>query len=211
MSNPDSRAPSPGLLAGIGALCVLAVIAAMVGTVLAADEITTPARPAAQVDPATYRADEPIPTSFGFVTVSGASRTKGLTSQDLAGQAHGIGNLVKRKDVAVSVEVTLSNRDGAPVAFSPKAFRLALHRDGRPIVRKPASYSSVKAADVVAGASMNARMSFVAARDGSHIWLEYVDPRNNRRHTVDLERTTGRATTGEVKDAHDDHSDHEPK
>jgi Domain of unknown function (DUF4352) len=195
----------PLVLAGIGALCVLAVVAAMVGTVLAAGDIS-PARPdRVEDDPATYRAAEPVTTSFGSVTVGAASRTKGLTAQDLAGQSHGIGNLVKRKDVAVSVEVTVTNRRAVPVPFSPAAFTLALHKDGVPVRRVRVGYSSVKAAELVAGASMNARLSFVAPRDQSHVSLEFTDAEAGVRHTIDLERTTGRASRGEVADAHSGH------
>jgi hypothetical protein len=198
--------PAPLLLAGIGALCVLAVIAAMVGTVLAADDLAPASKRELTVDPAAYRAKEQIPTSFGFVMVGATSRTKGLTSQDLAGQSHGIGNLVKRKDVSISVEVTVTNRSGVPVPFSPKAFEVALHKTGKPVRRVKVGYTSVKAADLVAGASMNARLSFVAPRDDSHISLEFTDATANRRHVVDLERTTGRASKGEVADAHSGHA-----
>ena len=54
--------------------------------------------------------NQPVATSFGSIIVSEADDLIGLTSQDLAGVAHGIQNLVLVDKTQIQLTVALLNR-----------------------------------------------------------------------------------------------------
>ena len=107
--------------------------AAIVGVVLAVSLLSGPADGHATAAPPTGASPsaEDIPTCFGFVAVEHAETVKGLTSKDLAGAVHGIGDFVGAERAMVKASVTLRNGPGRPLDVLPAPVHARRHRQER--------------------------------------------------------------------------------
>ena len=191
---PSSSAPSPasasglvtaplGLAAGLGGFVAAVAAAAIVGVVLAVSLLTGPAAGHTERRSGRRAASavaEDIPTRFGFVAVEHAETVKGLTSKDLAGAVHGIGDFVGAERAMVKASVTLRNGPVRPLDYSPRQFTLvATGKDGK-ARRYPVSNASVRDGILQPDAAVDASLGFVIPRTGARLSLEFADPRARR-------------------------------
>ena len=171
---------------------VLAVFA--LGAVLAVGMLTgTPAREPAPALPAgPFSVGQDVPTSFGVAAVEGVKRLNGLTSRQLSGATHGIGHFVPADRVQVQASIAMTNLGDQPFDYDPSMFAVVASprgrpaREARPLRRLT---SSLRRGTLQPKASLDVRLSFVAPRDGSKLWVAMQDPARRRPVLVDLGRT----------------------
>jgi hypothetical protein len=158
------------------------VLLAAVGITLAVSILRPTARGAAGralADPAAgdLALGQPARTSFGSLLVSAADLNNGLSSEDLGGMSHGVSSLVSTGSAQVNVVVTLTNTSHRPVPVAAGQFRLLTARPGVPPGGPVAAQATtIQAGSLPPGASVDARVTFVTATDGSRLWLQYTDP-----------------------------------
>lgn len=158
----------------LGVVAVSALVAA-VGFVLAG-LIATHRLGEAEQGAGALAIGQPVPTSFGSVTVQAVEHLNGLTAQDLGGAdhaSHGIRDLTPADKVQVIVSLILTNRLPRPVDLSADQFRLISDRSDEPI--EPTG-GSAAANTMRAGTSMELAVRFVVPRDGAALWLEFDEP-----------------------------------
>jgi hypothetical protein len=205
---PSSHAPSLRLAAGLGGFVAAVAAAAIVGVVLAVSLITGPAAGHATTAPADGRfaVAEDIPTSFGFVAVEHAETVKGLTSKDLAGAVHGIGDFVGAERAMVKASVTLRNGPVRPLEYSPRQFTLvATGKDGK-ARRYPVANASVRDGILQPDAAVDASLGFVIPRTGARLTLEFADPAREQPIVIDLKARVGKASAADKNAAQHGHS-----
>jgi hypothetical protein len=129
---------------------------------------------------------QPIPTSFGSVSIDSVQKLNGLTAKDLSGVTHGISNYVPPNKVQIQASVTLTNLLTEPVSISPTQFRLLVGRKRKPVGKVRASF---KPDTLQPTASISGVLKYVAPRTGSKLWIEFADPKLGRPIFVDLGRT----------------------
>ncbi len=133
---------------------------------------------------------QPIRTSFGSLTASEALLNNGLSSEDLGGMSHGVSNLVGTGSVEVDVVVSLTNTSKRAVGFDAGQFKLLVGPGTAP-VGKPikATNTTLQAGLLAPGTSVDARVTFVTATNGSALWLQYADPAGGGLTRIGLGRT----------------------
>ncbi len=161
---------------GVWLLLAVVVPLAVVGAYLAAGLIARGA-PAAEI-PTTangsYFVGGPaVPTSFGAVSVEYVQKLTGLTTKDVAGATHGVGNFVSVDKAQIQVSVSFSNETDHPVVYSPEQFVLIGGREGKAI---PATSATIAQGTVRPKARLEGTISFVSPRDNSQLWLEFRAP-----------------------------------
>jgi hypothetical protein len=171
---------------------VLAVFA--VGAVLAVGMLTrAPARePAPPLPAGPFEVGQDVPTSFGVAAVEGVKRLNGLTSRKLAGATHGIGHFVPADHMQVQASIAMTNLGEEPVKYDPSMFAVVASPRGRPASEaRPLRRltSSLRPGSLQPKASLDVRLSFIAPRDGSKLWVAMSDPGRRRPVLVDLGRT----------------------
>jgi hypothetical protein len=177
-------------------ITVIAVMGAVAGTVLAAglmtgDEAHVHAGPAAH---GPWNVAEDVPASFGFIAVEHAETFKGLSARQLGGATHGIGTFVGRDKALVQASVTITNTQGVPLRYSPRQFRLVTtDRKGR-VQRLGLSHATVSDGVLQPDAAVDARLSFIAPRDGARLEIEFADPGARAPLTITLPKGAGRLT-----------------
>ena len=199
MNSRSIDASPSSAAAAAGALMALVVATAVLGAVLAANVFAGGATHAGATAPAAtgpFRVAQDVPTSFGFVAVEHAEQMKGLTARQLGGAVHGIGNFVARDQVLVQASVTLTNTRLEPLDYKPSQFRLVARRDGE-VTRHPLSHATVRAGTLQPDAAVDARLSFVAPRNGSELAIEFTDPGRATPVVIELGRRTGRASAAD--------------
>ena len=171
-SQPSQRAPRLwAFYTVVGAVLALAAYGAVMTATQRAraahgTDGSTHAHPGAHTLPE-------LRTSFGSMTVLEVERLGGLTSRDLAGNPHGVQSLVKAGSAKAEVSISITNRLGRPIAYSPWQYSLRLTRDGKPI--RPQS-STLKPGNLPGGARIDARLGFVVRASASSFWLAFQDP-----------------------------------
>jgi Domain of unknown function (DUF4352) len=188
-----SRAPAEGVIAALGSFVLLVVSVAVVGGMLAAGLGSEPHdHPAGATGP--YRVAEDVPVSFGFIAVEHSATLKGLTPKQLGGAVHGIGTFVSRKNALVQASITISNTSTQPQAYSPRQFRLVATAADGTTSRIELAHATVRAGELQPDAAVDARLSFIAPRDGSRLALEFRDPGARAPVTILLGNGSGRLT-----------------
>ena len=100
-------------------------------------------------------------TSFGTLHVTTTEVIGGLSPGDVGGMTHGLAGYVPAEQAELVVAVRIANTSDRPVRLEPDEF--TLRRDGvEPI--KPAG-GTLSSTVLEAGASLEARLSFVIPRD----------------------------------------------
>jgi hypothetical protein len=194
-----ATSPSPGLIAALAGGLALLLCCAVAGAVLAAGIVTgSPSHGhAAAAAGTTFSVGEDVPTSFGFIAVEHAETFKGLTPRELGGATHGIGDFVSRDKALVQASVTITNTTAETLRYSPAQFRLvAAGRDGK-LKNFKISHASVKAGVLQPDAAVDARLSFIAPRDGSRLAVQFADPGQDVPVTVALGKDAGTVTAAE--------------
>ena len=192
----DAQAPS-GHLVTVAALAALVAVAlAATGVVLARGMVTTGRQYAALQRDASRAFNGPaavaqdVPTSFGVVAVESVTVNAGPTAKALAGVTHGIQNLVRPDRLQVDATVTLTNQQQKVLRYSPAAFTLYATRGRAPapgdrpihLVRASALPGTLQP-----NAAVDATLTFVLPRDGSKLWMTFVD--RGKPIVFDLGRT----------------------
>jgi hypothetical protein len=150
-------------------LLILVMAMAGVGIFLVSQTLASGALSGgAQVDPNTQ-----IGTSFGVITIEHVENIGGLTSNELGGMTHGIQSLVTQDKAQIQVSVTLTNRLGREVAYTPSQFAIVAATGSPPI--EPDN-STLPAGQIRPDSSIEATLSFVVPRDGSQFWIEFREP-----------------------------------
>jgi hypothetical protein len=191
---------SLGFAAGLGGFVAAVAAAALVGVVLAVSLLSGPAAGhAAGASSGRFAVAEDIRTSFGFVAVEHADTVKGLTSKDLAGAVHGIGDFVGAERAMVKASITLRNGPVRALPYSPRQFTLvATTRRGK-VKRYPVSNASVRDGILQPDAAVDASLGFVVPRDNARLALEFTDPGRERPIVIDLQARAGRASAAEKR------------
>lgn len=181
--------PTPRLLAATVVTAV--VVAALAGGLLAGRLLLGSPPPAEVVSPgaASLGVGQSVRTSFGVVAVEHAEKLNGLTSKELGGMTHGVQNFVGSDKLQLQVSATITNQLDHPVAYSPDQFRLLA--GGKKL---KAVGSSINAGTLQPDAAIDARLSFVAPRDGGRLLVQFTDPDRSQPIRIDL-GTVDRATT----------------
>jgi Domain of unknown function (DUF4352) len=209
MNSRPIDASSSSVAAAVGAVMAVVAATAVLGAVLAAHVLAGDRPPnhhdAAAAGP--FRVAQDIPTSFGFVAVEHAEQVKGLTAKALGGATHGIGSFVGRDRSLVQASITLTNTRLEPVQYEPSQFRLVARRAGT-VTRHALSHATVRPGTLQPDADVDARLSFVAPRDGSDLSIEFTDPARRAPIVIDLGRRTGRATGADRRAAQSHGGDH---
>ena len=180
----NSRAvapPAPRLLAAT--LVTAVVVAAMAGGLLAGRLLLGSPAPVDVVEPgpAPLGIGQSVKTRFGVVAVEHAERLNGLTSKELGGMTHGVQNFVGSDKLQLQVSATITNQLDHPVAYSPDQFRLLA--GGKKL---KAVGSSIGAGTLQPDAAIDARLSFVAPRDGGRLLVQFTDPGRSQPIRIDL-------------------------
>jgi hypothetical protein len=172
----------------VAALLLATFALAVAGAVISASIIATgaPAAPKPKLLPGPFGTAQDIPTTFGVVAVEHAEKINGTTAKQLGGSTHGIAGRVAPNKVQVQASITLTNLLDEPVAYDPRQFRLLVGKN-----RKPATTvkSNLRPGTLQPDASIDGRLSFVAPRTGSQLWIEFTDPRRAKPILIDLGRT----------------------
>jgi hypothetical protein len=176
------------------AFCSAVIAVFALGAVLAVGLLT---RPAAQDQPPAlpkgpFKVGQDVPTSFGVAAVETTKRLNGLTSKKLSGATHGIGNFVPADRVQVQASIAMTNLGEEPLDYDPSMFAVVSARKGRPAREaRPLRRltTSMRPGTLQPKASLDVRLSFVAPRDGSKLWVAMRDPGRKRPVLVDLGRT----------------------
>ena len=122
-----------------------------------------------------------VDTSFGTVTVEALETLPGLTSQELGGVTHGIGNLVLSDSAQIQVSVAVVNGSRGTVAIDPAQFRLRVAGTTEPILPTGATIHPLR---LKPDARVDATLTFVVPRTGNAIAVDYVDPASGAALTV---------------------------
>jgi hypothetical protein len=194
-ANPRAVAPpAPRLLAAT--LVTAVAVAALAGGLLAGRLLTGSPPPAEVVEPgpAPLGVGQSVRTSFGVVAVEHAEKLNGLTSKELGGMTHGVQNFVGSDKLQLQVTATITNQLGHPVAYSPDQFRLVAGRK-----KLKAAGSSIGAGTLQPDAAIDARLSFVAPRDGGRLLVQFTDPGRSQPILIDLGKVD-RAAPAETHD-----------
>jgi hypothetical protein len=189
--------PAPGRPGGrrprVWNLVVAVVLAgtlglAAAGAVIASNVITAgvPATSAPKLLKGPFGTAQDIPTSFGVVAVEHAEKINGTTAKQLGGSTHGISGRVAPNKVQVQASVTLTNLLEEPVAYDPRQFRLLVGKERKPVKTVK---SNLRPGTLQPDASIDGRLSFVAPRTGSKLWVEFTDPGRDEPILIDLGRT----------------------
>lgn len=175
------------------ALATFTVALAVAGLVVTVTTLSSPASdgshdagPSNVGEAQTFTAGQPIPTSFGTLTVYPVEQLAGLTSEQLGGVTHGVQNLVGPDKAQIEVAITLTNSTGAAVSYAPRQFLLRTENGGP---GTPPTTSSTGNGHLQSGASVTANLSFVVPQDGSRYWIEFTDPGRAQAIVVDLGKT----------------------
>jgi hypothetical protein len=167
-----------------------------VGAVLATGIIATGESHSASVTPPILKGPfgtaQDVPTSFGVVSVEYAEKINGTTAKQTGGQTHGISGFVPADKVQVQASVTLTNLLDAPIAYDPRQFRLLVGADRKPVTEVRAN---IKPGTLQPDAAIDARLTFIAPRNGDKLWIEFTDPARATPILIDLGRT-GRTPEG---------------
>jgi hypothetical protein len=139
-----------------------------------------------------FGVSQDIPTSFGAVAIDNVDKVNGLTAKSLSGMTHGISNYVPPNKVQIQASVVLTNLLGRTVDYSPTQFRLLVGEDRKPVSEVRASF---RPGTLQPDASISGQLRFVAPRNGSKLWIEFVDPKRSEPILIDLGRT-GRTPEG---------------
>jgi hypothetical protein len=146
----------------------------------------------ALADPATpgLQLGQPIRSSFGALTVDAATVDNGLTSEDLGGMNHGVSGLVAQGYAEITVQVTLNNTTHHPVIVQASQFRMLRQRNAKSRQTSvTASATTLQAGPLPGRSSVDVRVTFVTATDGSRLWLQYADPGRATPALVELGST----------------------
>ena len=184
----------PGaLLALIGTVAALAGAGAYHSVGL----VSTGATPAESPSSGPYGLTEPGPASFGAVAIEHAEKVTGVTNRDLAGRTHGVADIVTADKVRVQASATITNTSPNVSSYSPSQFSLVATKGREPVAsdkRIKAAGTSIKAGTLQPDASIDARFSYVVARDRSRLWVEFRERGRAQPLLFDL----GRASTTKV-------------
>jgi hypothetical protein len=206
-STDPSRHASAGPRAAVGCFIAAVVSAAFVG-VLVAFQTAGAATGAAGHDGGAngaFRVAQDVPTSFGFVAVEHAETLKGLSARQMGGATHGIGSFVGRDKALVQASVTITNTGEDTLPYSPKAFRLVAKRAGKPARRYGLMHATVTDGVLQPDAAVDARLSFVAPRDGSELAIEFRDPGRTSPIRIELDNRSGRVSKADREALADGH------
>jgi hypothetical protein len=201
MPTHERPASSLALAAGLGGFIAVVAAVAVIGAVLAAGLLTTPAGGHAAHGSQRFAVLDEIPTSFGYVAVEHAETLKGLTAKQLGGAIHGIGTFVGRDRALVKASVTLRNGPVGPLDYSPAQFRIAATAKSGKVTRYPLSHASVRAGVLQPDAAVDLSLGFIVPRDGSKLALEFADRGRPQPIVIDLDSGSGRATAAEKRAA----------
>lgn len=174
---------------------VSVVVLMLVGIALALPMLrhtSAGAAPVALADPRSHSLTlgQPIRTSFGSLTASEAQLNNGLSSEDLGGMSHGVSSLVGTGSAQVDVVVTLANTSKHPVPLAAGQFKLLTGPGASPVGKTvKVTGTTLQAGLLAAGASEDARVTFVTPTNGSALWLQYSDPAGGAQTRISLGRT----------------------
>jgi len=191
-TSADSTAPAAarrGVLAlwgFVGAIAALATVGAVLAVLLLTGGSSDHGARALPTGP--FGVGDDIPTSFGAVSVGHAEKINGLANKDLAGAAHGIAGKVEPNQVGVQAQISITNLLDRPLAYTPTQFSL-ISRKGGKSVRAGEVRASIRPGRLQPDASIDARLSFVAPRNGSDLWIQFDDPGRDKPVLIDLGRT----------------------
>jgi hypothetical protein len=197
---PNSARRSRGALAALSLLAALVVCGAVAGTVLAARLISADPQTGhahaggGKKQARTHAVGDDVPTSFGFIAVEHAETIRGLTARELGGAAHGIGSLVTRDQALVQASITITNFTPSTLRYSPNQFRLVATNAKGKVRRYDLAHATVQRGILQPDAAVDARLSFVAVRDGSRFAIEFDDPGAKSPVTINLVNGAGRVT-----------------
>jgi hypothetical protein len=190
---PAGRLPTrPSRLPQVALVALVAAIAG-VGAYLAIGlfQVGAPAQEA-PVQEGTYGVTEGIPTSFGAFAVEAVDMFGGPTAEDLAGQTHAEG-LTPPDKTQVQVAFTMTNLLEQTVDYTPAQLTLlSVKRGEDPETGKRIALrdASIEPGTLQPQASVNARATFIAPREGQDLYLEFRDPESAKPFIVDLGRTS---------------------
>jgi hypothetical protein len=195
---PTARMPAEGVVAALACFVFLVISIAAIGGALAANLAgaqTPHSHAGGAVGP--FRVAQDVRTSFGFVAVEHAETLEGLTPKELGGATHGIGSFVARDHALVQASITLTNTTQRPLRYTPRQFRLvATGRNGE-AKRIALAHATVREGVLQPDAAVDARISFVAPRNGSRLAIEFADPGAPEPLTILLGNGTGKLTAAE--------------
>jgi hypothetical protein len=180
-----SRAPAVAFVTAVGALALIGVALALMFVVRgpgAAGPGKLPDGP--------FELAQDIPASFGVVAIEHVDKLAGLTARQLAGATHGIQNLVPPDKQQIQAQGAITNLTERPVAYSPQQFFLVTRKNGRDSKPIPLSSASVKPGTLQPDASIDVRLSFVAPRDGSQVFIGFNDPGRSKPILIDAGKTS---------------------
>jgi hypothetical protein len=204
---PAGRLPTRPSRLPLVALVALVTAIAGVGAYLAIGlfQAGAPAQ-GTPVQEGTYGVTEGIPTSFGAFSVDAVDKFGGPTAEDLAGQTHAEG-LTPPNKTQVQVAFTMTNLLEQTVDYTPAQLTLLSVKKGEdPETGKriPLRDSSIKPGTLQPDASINARATFIAPREGQDLYVELRDPESPKPFIVDLGRTSV-TPDGAFDGAHEGH------
>jgi hypothetical protein len=206
MSSSSLATPIRPAAAALGALLVIVTAGALTGALMAARLVgAAPQAPAITVQAGPFEVGHDVPTSFGFVAVEHAEALKGLTARQLAGAVHGIGTFVGRDKALVQASVTITNTTGETLRYDPEQFRLVARRKGAAARTYGASHANIRPGVLQPDAAIDAQLSYVVARDGSRMSLNFDDPGRDAPVVIDLRRGSGTATAVEKRELRSGH------
>jgi hypothetical protein len=190
LARPAPRtAPPISLLAIILFIALLALNGAGLALSAFRAEAGAPAAPAI---------GEPVGTSYGSITVVLAETLDGLTSEELGGMTHGVGNLVPAGSAQVEVSVRLANTGSHPIRVTPDQVRLVAGAS-EPV--EPTG-ASVRPMRLGAGATLEAVFTFVVPQSGDALTFAYTDPESRAVLAIPV-GVIGQAPAGASDDHHD--------
>lgn len=180
----------------LAAFLALVVLLAAAGGYLAFGVLSGGDEPAGlpevQLSSGPFGTAQEIPVSFGAYVVQTVEKTPGVKPSDVQGQTHNVPSLIGPDEQAVHATIGLTNLVAEPIDFSPGQFRLVVgdgDKPGSDDKRLPAVGGTVNAGSLQPDAGITGRLTFVAPRDGSRLWLEFKDPEQAAPVVVDLGRT----------------------
>ncbi|CAN5174515.1 hypothetical protein BH20ACT16_BH20ACT16_02580 [soil metagenome] len=170
----------------LGTMLLAAAGLVLAGGIIATGASHEPKALATPILTGPFGTAQDIPTSFGVVAVEHASKINGTTAKQTGGPTHGISGFVAPDKVQVQASVTLTNLLDEPIDYDPRQFRLLHGKAKKPVgeVR-----SSVKPGTLQPDAAIDARLTFIAPRNGDKLWIEFTDPGATKPILIDLGRT----------------------
>lgn len=171
------------LLAGAGAYLALGVMS---------NDDEPAGVPEVQLSSGPFGTAQEIPVSFGAFVVPNVEKTPGVKPSDVQGQTHNVQSLIGPDKQAIHASIGLTNLIATPVEFSPEQFRLVIGKGDKPAPgdkRVPATGGTINSGSLQPDAGIQGRLSFVAPRNRSRLWLEFKDPGQAEPVVVDLGRT----------------------